>query len=81
MAGQCRAIARSGLNNRINLNDRAGTSGRERKKVAMLFAHLKRILMLDRLRLRGLNGARDEFHLAAAARTLRKLAKLIRMPA
>jgi hypothetical protein len=32
----------------------------------MLFAHLKRILKLDRLRLRGPNGARDEFHLAAA---------------
>ncbi len=38
------------------------TSRRERKKVEMLFAHLKRILKLDRLRLRGPNGARDEFH-------------------
>src|SRR3546814_12643663 len=53
------------------------TSRRERKKVEMLFAHLKRILRLDRLRLRGPNGACDEFHLAAAAQTLRKLAKLI----
>ncbi len=35
----------------------------------MLFAHLKRILRVDRLRLRGPLGARDEFHLAAAART------------
>jgi len=52
------------------------TSRRERKKVEMLFAHLKRILRLDRLRLRGPNGARDEFHLAAAAQNLRKLAKL-----
>ncbi len=43
----------------------------------MLFAHLKRILKLDRLRLRGPCGARDEFHLAAAAQNLRKLAKLI----
>jgi len=43
----------------------------------MLFAHLKRILKLDRLRLRGPNGARDEFHLAAIAQNLRKLAKLI----
>ena len=42
----------------------------------MLFAHLKRILRLDRLRLRGPCGARDEFHLAAAAQNLRKLAKL-----
>jgi len=51
-------------------------SSRERKKVEMLFAHLKRILKLDRLRLRGPNGARDEFHLAAAAQNLRKMAKL-----
>ena len=43
----------------------------------MLFAHLKRILKLDRLRLRGPNGARDEFLLAATAQNLRKLAKLI----
>ena len=53
------------------------TSRRERKKVEMLFAHLKRILKLERLRLRGPNGARDEFHLAAAAQNLRKLATLI----
>jgi transposase len=49
----------------------------QRKKVEMLFAHLKRILKLDRLRLRGPNGARDEFHLAATAQNLRKLAKLV----
>lgn len=48
----------------------------ERKKVEMLFAHLKRIMRLDRLRLRGPNGARDEFHLAAAAQNLRKLARI-----
>jgi transposase len=56
------------------------TSRRQRKKIEMLFAHLKRILRLDRLRLRGPNGARDEFHLAATAQNLRKLAKLIPMP-
>lgn len=56
------------------------TSQRLRKKVEMLFAHLKRILKLDRLRLRGPNGARDEFLLAATAQNLRKLAKLIPMP-
>ena len=56
------------------------TSRRERKKVEMLFAHLKRILRLDRLRLRGPCGARDEFLLAATAQNLRKLAKLIPMP-
>lgn len=53
------------------------TSRRQRKKVEMLFAHLKRILRLDRLRLRGPNGARDEFHLAAAGQNLRKFAKLV----
>jgi transposase len=56
------------------------TSRRLRKKVEMLFAHLKRILKLDRLRLRGPNGARDEFVLAATAQNLRKLAKLVPMP-
>ena len=56
------------------------TSRRQRKKVEMLFAHLKRILRLDRLRLRGPCGARDEFHLAAAAQNLRRLAKLIPLP-
>ena len=55
-------------------------SRRLRKKVEMLFAHLKRILKLDRLRLRGSTGARDEFLLAATAQNLRKLAKLIPIP-
>jgi transposase len=56
------------------------TARRLRKKVEMLFAHLKRILKLDRLRLRGPMGARDEFLLAATAQNLRKLAKLIPIP-
>jgi len=55
-------------------------SRRMRKKVEMLFAHLKRILKLDRLRLRGPTGAADEFLLAATAQNLRKLAKLIPVP-
>jgi hypothetical protein len=46
----------------------------------MLFAHLKRILKLDRLRLRGPNGTKDEFHLAAAAQNLRKLVKMKSIP-
>jgi transposase len=50
-------------------------SGKQRKKVEMLFAHLKRILKLDRLRLRGLVGAQDEFILAATAQNLRRMAK------
>jgi hypothetical protein len=44
------------------------------EKVEMLFAHRKRILKLDRLRLRGPSGAKDEFHLAATAQNLRKTA-------
>ena len=55
-------------------------SRRERKKVKMLCAHLKRILRLDRLRLRGPRGAGTEFLLAATAQNLRKLAKLIPVP-
>ena len=56
------------------------TSRRKRKKIEMLFAHLKRILRLDRLRLRGPFGAQDEFLLAAMVQNLRKLAKLIPLP-
>ena len=57
----------------------AGTEGfersrRERKKIEMRFAHLKRILRLGRLRLRGPRGAQDEFVLAAIAQNLRRLA-------
>lgn len=55
-------------------------SHRERKKVEMRFAHMKRILRLDRLRLRGLNGVRDEVLLTATAQNLRRLAKLICRP-
>jgi len=55
-------------------------SRRDRKKVEMLFAHLKRILKFDRLRLRGPSGAHDEFTLAAAVQNLRKLAKLAFRP-
>jgi transposase len=61
----------------IATSDAYLVSRRQRKKVEMLFAHLKRILKLDRLRLRGPNGAKDEFHLAAAAQNLRKMAKII----
>jgi DDE family transposase len=56
-------------------------SRRERKKIEMLFAHVKRILRLDRLRLRGPLGAQDEFLFAATAQNLPKLAKLIQVPA
>ncbi|MEN8820038.1 MAG: IS1182 family transposase [Abyssibacter sp.] len=52
----------------------------ERKKVEMRFAHLKRILGLERLRLRGLSGAADEFVMAATTQNLRRMAKLVARP-
>jgi len=55
-------------------------SRKDRKKVEMLFAHLKRIMRFDRLRLRGPCGAQDEFLLAATVENLRKLAKLLPAP-
>jgi IS5 family transposase len=50
-------------------------SRKDRKKVEILFAHLKRVLRLGQLRLRGRTGARDEFLLAATAQNLRRMAK------
>jgi transposase len=55
-------------------------SRHDRKRVEMLFAHLKRILRLGRLRLRGPRGAQFEFTLAAIAQNLRRLAKLVVRP-
>jgi transposase len=53
----------------------------ERKRVEMRFAHLKTHHGFERLRLRGLSGARDEFHLAAIVQNLKTLAgRLIRPP-
>jgi hypothetical protein len=50
-------------------------SRKDRKKVEMLFAHLKRVLKLRQLRLRGFNGAHDEFLLAATVQNLRRMAQ------
>ncbi len=50
---------------------------RQRKQVEMLFAHMKCVLKMDRLRLRGLSGARDEFLLTATAQNLRRMAKTL----
>jgi transposase len=47
----------------------------ERKRVEMRFAHLKTHHRFERMRLRGLTGARDEFHLAAVVQNLKTLAK------
>ena len=55
-------------------------SRHDRKRIEMRFAHLKRILRLGRLRLRGPRGAQDEFVLAALAQNLRRLAKLVTHP-
>ena len=55
-------------------------SRHERKRIEMLFAHLKRILKIGRLRLRGPHGAQFEFTLAAIAQNLRRLAKLMVRP-
>lgn len=55
-------------------------SRRQQKTVAMFFAHLKRIVKLDRLRLHGPSGAKNEFHFASAAQNLRKLAKITPIP-
>jgi len=53
----------------------------ERKRVEMRFAHLKTHHGFERLRLRGLSGARDEFHLAAIVQNLKTLAlRLVRPP-
>ena len=67
---QSRAVAR-----RIADTAAYRQSRKDRKKVEVLFAHLKRVLKLDRLRLRGRRGARDEFLLAATAQNLRRMAK------
>ena len=57
------------------------TSRRERKKIEMLFAHLKRICRLNRLRLEALPVPQDGLLLAATVQNLRKMAKLIPLPA
>ncbi|MBZ0148665.1 MAG: transposase [Pseudorhodoplanes sp.] len=50
----------------------------ERKKVEMRFAHLKTHHRFERMR--GLSGARDEFHLAAIVQNLKTLAKHLWRP-
>ena len=55
-------------------------SRNERKKVEMRFAHLKTHHRFERMRLRGLSGARDEFHLAAIVQNLKTLANHVWRP-
>lgn len=55
-------------------------SRNDRKKVEVVFGHMKNILKFERLRLRGMRGAQDEFLLVALAQNLRKLAKCCYRP-
>jgi hypothetical protein len=64
----------AGLQMALQQSHRAG------KKIEMRFAYMKRTPRLDRLRLRGLNGARGEVLLAATAQNLRRLARAVRNP-
>jgi len=81
-AGKVRTVVRhfdEGVREKVRelmTTEAFAVSARKRKKVEMLFAHLKRYLGLTRLRLRGLAGASEEFLLAATAQNLRKLVKL-----
>ena len=60
---------------RRNMKTKAYFKSRnQRKKVEMRFAHLKTHHRFERLRLRGLSGARDEFHLAAIVQNLKTMA-------
>ena len=59
------------LEKRGRISDRAEIE----RRWNMLLAYLKRLLKLDRLRLRGPSGARDEFLLAAIAQSLRRMAR------
>ena len=61
----------------IRKTDAYMTSFIERRKVEMLFAHLKRYIGVATMRLRGPKGAYEQFQLAATAQNLRKLAKLV----
>jgi hypothetical protein len=74
------ALAVKGASSMLRLGDGQNRGIRaiasDRKRVEMLFAHLKRIPRLGRLRLRGPRGAQFEFTLAGIAQNLRRLAKL-----
>src|SRR5580693_6634438 len=64
-----RDIARRKMKTKAFLKSRE-----ERKRVEMRFAHLKTHHGFERMRLRGLSGARDEFHLAAIVQNLETMA-------
>ncbi len=64
----------------VETDEYQNRSVKERKKVEMMFAHMKRHLGFDRLRLRGIDSANDEFLLVATAQNLRRLATLCAQP-
>lgn len=68
---ESREVARN-----INKSEVYAQTFKDRRKVEVLFGHLKQILNLRRLRLRGLSGASDEFILAATVQNLKKLAQM-----
>ena len=71
-----REVARAKMKTKAFLRSRD-----ERKRVEMRFAHLKTHHGFERLRLRGLSGARDEFLLAAIVQNLKTLAlRLVKPP-
>jgi len=47
-----------------------------RKKVEMLFGHMKRQFRFTRLKLRGLGGAAEEFLMVATVQNLRRLIRI-----
>jgi transposase len=51
-------------------------SRRLRRKVEMLFAHMKQQLRFTRLKLRGLGGAAEEFLMVATVQNLRRLSRM-----
>ncbi|MFY9701050.1 MAG: transposase [Terriglobales bacterium] len=53
---------------------------RERKKVEALFAELKNLIELRRLRLRRMKFVREQFFLAAAAQNLKRLVRFLSQP-
>lgn len=61
----------------IRKTDAYMTSFIQRRKVEMLFSHLKRYIGVATMRLRGPKGAYEQFQRAATAQNLRKLAKLV----
>ena len=73
---EARDVARA-----IRDTDAYMTSFIQRRKVEMLFAHLKRYIGVSMMRLRGPNGAAEQFQLAATAQNLRKLSKMVPLPA